>query len=112
MIKLNEQVTHNGKTYEAGEQLNDVNKKQAQRLVDLGVAFFMGEVSKEPPKNPEHDQEVLKEELDTIEYGDLKEVAKAVELEFPGNISKAKLIDLIISNDKADEVLAFTEEEE
>ncbi len=44
MIKLNERVTHNGKTYNPNEVIekDDISQEESQRLVDLDVAFFCG----------------------------------------------------------------------
>lgn len=120
MIKLKGKVTHDGKSYEPGQTIEKINNKQAQRLIDLGVAFFIGE--KQNSSTPENknqddtnhpDNDVnLKEELDAIDYNDLKEVSKEIGLEFKGNISKKDLITLIIENEKAQEILELTEVEE
>ncbi|WP_106494892.1 DUF7210 family protein [Lentibacillus sp. Marseille-P4043] len=122
MIKLSEKVTHDGKTYDPGNIIEKINNQQAQRLVNLGVAFFVGKIeNSEPSEDPEKEDQAspedlqhlnAKEELESIDYFDLKSIAKEVELEFSGNISKADLIGLIVENQKVDEVLALTEEEE
>lgn len=110
MIRLNEKVTHDGKTYDPGEEIEKINKNQAQRLVDLGVAFFVGQKQYSLP--PDDVNENAAEELDTIDYRDLKEMAKDIGLDFPGNVSKKNLIDLIIEEEKADKILELTEVEE
>lgn len=136
MIRLIGRVRHDGKTYEPGETIENIKENEAQRLVSLGVAFFIGQVNiphdehqevstnKQDSTDEEH-QEVstnkqdsvdetvnYEEELDLIEYNDLKLVAKEVGLEFKGNISKKNLIKLILEEGKTDDILAFTEVEE
>ena len=137
MIRLIGRVRHNGQTYEPGETIENIKKNEAQRLVNLGVAFFIGKINLPPDEecqevstikqdstDEEHQEDSIdkqdsvdetvnyEEELDLIEYNDLKLVAKEVGLEFKGNISKKNLIKLIIEKRKADEVLAFTEVDE
>lgn len=116
MIELKGIVTHDGKTYEPGEVIEKINTDQAQRLVDLGVAFFISEKTPSnddvPPNNDNENKVDYEGELDLLEYNDLKIVAKEVGLDFKGNISKKDLIHLIINEGKADEVLKLTEVEE
>lgn len=123
MIQANERIIHNGKTYESGTIIEKINKQEAERLVDLGVAFFVSEnenseslkesSSDHEDEGPgEKDQLNTEEELDLIEYSDLKTIAKEVGLDFAGNISKKNLITLIIEEKKVEEVLDLTEDEE
>lgn len=119
MIQAIERIRHNGETYEPGEKINKITEKEAQRLVDLGVAFFIGEnyeveaADKPEEVEPVEDQGInIEEELESIDYSDLKELAKEVGLEFAGNISKKNLIALIIEENKAEDILNLTEVEE
>lgn len=102
MIKVIEIVNHDGKEYVSGDIIEKIEKKQAQRLVDLGVAFFVDESDSDNPG----------EKLDGYTAEKLKKAAKEVGLEFAGNIGKAKLIEQIINEDKEDEVLAAVEADE
>lgn len=119
VIQAIERIRHNGETYEPGEKINKITEKEAQRLVDLGVAFFIGEnyeveaADKPEEVEPVEDQGInIEEELESIDYSDLKELAKEVGLEFAGNISKKNLIALIIEENKAEDILNLTEVEE
>lgn len=120
MINLKEDVIHDGESYQAGEDIEIIERKQAQRLVDLGVAVFVGKrTPSEAEENLVEDDEEekkhdvnYKEEINTIGYNDLKLVATEVGMKFKGNISKKDLISLIIKEGKAEEALSLTEEEE
>jgi hypothetical protein len=107
MIIAKGKIRHNGVVFDADDEIIDIEEKDAKRLVDLGVAFFMHQET--PIQNIKLDK---KELLDNaFNATELKEAAREVGLEFPGNISKAKLIELIISTEKADEVLSVEFEE-
>ncbi|MFC4403314.1 hypothetical protein [Gracilibacillus xinjiangensis] len=122
MLELYERVTHNGRTYEAGQSIENIEKKQAERLVRLGAAFFVG--NKQGNASPdegetnnisernEEDLKRLAEELDDIEYNDLKSLANQVGVEFKGQIKSVDLIRAIIDQGKAEEILGMTEVEE
>lgn len=105
MIKVNSKVTHNGKTYRNGDNIEDIDKEAATRLVNLGVALFVTVILKETEDTPE---DITPETSDYLEldqaygYEELKELAKEVGIKFPGNISKTKLIDKIIEEDKVE----------
>ncbi|MFS0810784.1 DUF7210 family protein [Peribacillus phoenicis] len=119
-IELNEKVRHNGETFLAGDIIEKIKKVEAERLVDLGVASFVREISSvtkddEPDSgqivhsvnNPEEDYQAL-DEAYTLE--DLKETAAGVEgLNFKGTISKKDLITLIIESGKIDDFFEETE---
>lgn len=109
MIKLNGNVTHDKVEYKTGETIENIDKAAATRLVNLGVAVFISDILQEIGKVEvieSHDAE----ELDsTYEYSDLKELAKEIGMEFPNNITKAKLIEQIIYEDKVEQ---FFEQEE
>lgn len=106
MIQVNSKVTHNGRAYQSGDIIEDIEKEAATRLVNLGVAFFVSVILKETEDDPENTgvpETSDYAELDqAYKYEDLKTLAKEVGMEFPGNISKAKLIDKIIEEDKVD----------
>lgn len=110
MIIASGKIKHNGVKYIDGDEIVDITEVDAKRLVDLGVAFFMHQ------RSPV--QDITKIKLDnrelmdnTFNAAELKDAAKEVGLEFPSNISKANLIELILSSNKADEVLAVEFEE-
>lgn len=106
MIEVKERVTHNSVTYEAGSRIEKINKEQAQRLVDLGAAFFIEEI-----KEKESDHEFLLRLDEAFNATELKDVAKYVGLDFPGNISKANLLQTIVNEKKAEEILTLVGEE-
>jgi|GEM_PF-5225195 len=106
MIKLKQTVIHDGKTFEKGDTIEKIEQKQADRLVRLGAAFLIGEKADGP------DNSQVAVELDEIDYNDLKSLASDLDVDFKGNISKAKLIQLIIDDGKADDVLSATEVED
>lgn len=114
MIKLLEKVQHNHDKFDVGDIIQEINKDDAKRLVDLGVAFFVSEngVPVEHTEIEETPEDGNPEELQLIDYQDLKEIASELGLTFPGNISKEKLINLIVKEKKISEVLSFTEVEE
>ncbi|MCM3567856.1 hypothetical protein [Neobacillus mesonae] len=111
MIQLLESVRHSGKVYSTGEVITKIKDKEAQRLVNLGVAFFVGDSFKKQDENdlkPDVDDYQALDDAYTLE--ELKEVAQTIEgLEFKGNISKKDLITLIIESGKLG---AFFEDEE
>ena len=111
MIKLKQTVIHDGKTFEKGDTIEKIEQDQADRLVKLGAAFLIGEeVNDETADEPDNSQAAV--ELDEIDYNDLKSLASDLDVDFKGNISKAKLIQLIIDDGKADDVLSVTEVED
>lgn len=119
MIQAVERIRHDGKIYEPGEKINKITQKEAKRLVDLGVAFFIGEKDevddskKLEEKAATEDQGInIEEELESIDSNDLKVLAKEVGLEFSKSISKKNLIALIIEKNKAEDILKLTEVEE
>ncbi len=118
-IELKGNVRHNGKNYLVGETIEKIKKDEAQRLVDLGVAFFTHGISPSYGKDvinldnvgeihPVDDEDPAKLLDESYSYEDLKETAAAVGLEFKGNIGKKSLIALIVEQNKVDD---FFEEE-
>lgn len=108
-IELKSNVRHNGKLYKAGDIIENISEGEAKRLVKLGDAFFIGKRNSKnvdpapPPPDKKLDENLLKDFKDAYEYPELKEAAAEIGLEFPGNISFEKLVQLIIDNDKVDE---------
>lgn len=106
MIQANSKVTHNGRSYQNGDIIEDIDQEAATRLVNLGVAFFLSVILKETEDDPENTG--IPETSDYAEldqaynYEELKTLAKELGIEFPGNISKTKLIDKIIEEDKVE----------
>ncbi|MBM7580014.1 DUF7210 family protein [Jeotgalibacillus terrae] len=111
-VNENETVRHNGKTYVQGDTITDIDEKDAERLIQLKVAAADGEFKLnlgEPDPPNDFDQS----SFDGIEYAELKAAAKDAGLEFAGNISHAKLIDLVLESDKTEGVLSqFDDEDE
>lgn len=107
MIIANGKIRHNGVVYETDDEILDIDKKEAERLVNLGVAFFIDGATPYNVKGVDFGVQ-LDENFNATE---LKEAAQEVGLEFPGNISKANLIELIITSEKAQEVLSVEFEE-
>jgi hypothetical protein len=103
MIELTEKIRHNGKVYSSGGVIKNIEKEEAKRLVELGVAFFV---------SAEVETDDYSELLDKAFNADeLKEVSKEIGLEFPGNISKGKLIEKIIDEGLEEDVLALSKGE-
>jgi hypothetical protein len=142
MIITKERIRHNGKHYGVNARIEDISEKDAERLVNLGVAFYP-ETVQVPSGNDDFDSnndgelnqndsgdfnpndgedsnddidltpEQAAEELTKLfDYNGLKEAAKTVGLEFAGNISKANLIALILEQNKAEAVFDLAEEDE
>lgn len=110
MIEITGNVKHDGESFVSGDKIEKIKEEQAQRLVDLGVAFFIDSKVADNDKDPNN---ALRKEIDeAFGYADLKEAALAVGLEFPGNISMQNLIDLVINEGKAEEVFSITEEDD
>lgn len=116
MVIALENIRHNGVCYEPNELIKDIYKKDAERLVNLKVARFVDEVSednKKEEKDIKNEDINYKKELDDrFIFADLKEISKELKIEFSKDITKAKLIDLIIELDKAEEALNFEVAEE
>lgn len=140
MIITKERIRHNGFEYAENARIEDINDKDAERLVKLGVAFYTetiqmpagnddldsndagefnqdaGELNPNDGDNCDIDEltpEQAAEELTKLfDYNGLKEAAKTVGLEFAGNISKANLIALILEQNKAEAVFDLAEEDE
>lgn len=106
MIQVNSKVTHNGKAYRNGDIIEDIDKEAATRLVNLGVALLVSTILKETEDIPESTDVPETSDYDELDqaygYEELKTLAKEVGIEFPGNISKTKLIDKIIEEDKVE----------
>lgn len=105
-------IRHNGISYKKNDFIsNEVLDEQSEkRLLFLNVIQKsykeVGVVSNNKisstQKNSEENEESVEETLDlNFEPEELKAGAKELGLEFAGNISKKKLIALIIENDKS-----------
>ena len=108
MIQVNSNVVHDGIKYADGDIIKDIDKGAATRLVNLGVALFVEDILKGIEGNSEDDNKKPDEKDDYKEldeaynYEELKILSKELGLEFSGNISKAKLIEQIIAENKVD----------
>lgn len=105
-------IQHNGISYKKNDFIsNEVLDEQSEkRLLFLNVIQKsykeVGVVSNNKisstQKNSEENEESVEETLDlNFEPEELKAGAKELGLEFAGNISKKKIIALIIENDKS-----------
>lgn len=106
MIRTLEGIRHDGVSYSPDDLIKDIDIKDAERLVELGVALFVEEI--EEFEEDSIEEVDLKEEIDKrFNATELKEIAEELEVEFSGNISKIKLIELVIELGKAEEILEF-----
>ncbi len=140
MIKLNERVTHNGKTYNPNEVIekDDISQEESQRLVDLDVAFFVGDIKEDEgllDNQKDNDEEISEEretqddsadfeeeEISEEEYQKLykqlddafnaeplQKIAKDHGVEWEGN-RKENVIEAIILEDKVEDILSEEDE--
>jgi len=137
MIKLNERVTHNGKTYSPNDVIekDDISQEEAQRLVKLDVAFFVGEIPEEEEGEPEdisnvpeeeetigNSEEIEEEEISEEEYQNLykqlddafnaeplQKMAKDHGIQWEGT-KKENVIEAIILEDKVEDILSEKDE--
>lgn len=117
MIIALENIRHDGVSYTPNDLIKDINKEDAERLVNLKVARFVDEVPEDNIK--EDDNDIKKEDIDYKKElderfisADLKEIAKELKIEFSSSTTKSDLVDLIIELGKAEEVLKFEVVEE
>lgn len=104
-------LRHNGERYEKDAFINEqeLDEQSAKRLLFLNVIqkSFKDEdgeeiVNENTGLNPKiDDKETPGEILDlNFKLDELKEGAEELKLDFPGNIAKKKLIDLIVAEGK------------
>ncbi len=124
-VQATTNIRHNGKHYKSGDPITDISDIEAKRLVKLQDAFFIGKETVisdigvadgteyllnnggNPQNSSDEDNEAFKAIDEAYEsYIELKNAALEVDgLEFPGNISKKNLINLIIEKDMVNEFL-------
>lgn len=106
MIRVLGNIRHDGVMYKHGDTIQEIKEEDAERLIRLGVALFVEEI--EVFEEDSTEEVDIKEEIDKrFNAVELKEIAEELEIKFPGNISKTKLIDLILELEKAEEALEF-----
>jgi len=115
-------IKHNGVRYKKGDFIDSelLNEQSAKRLLFLNaVEKSYQDEEKQVVTNNENVslskvvEETVEEDLDlNFEPEELKAGAKELGLEFAGNISKKKLIALIVENEKQDYFLNQLEDEE
>lgn len=124
-VKVLFSVRHNGKDYGTGSVIENINDADANRLINLGVAYrdvnqktpssHIEKKDKNPPLNDEgggkselpltEEEEVTADLDEAYTLDELKERANEIELGFKSSISKKELISLIISTNRVDEFL-------
>lgn len=110
-LKLIEQVTFNGAHVEAGEEI-ELSEISAQALIAEGKAEALEPEALEPeaPKTPDDtpaDDKVALDKKYTSKIPELKEHAKAADVEFKHDATKAEIIDAVIEAGKAADVLGM-----
>lgn len=114
-------LRHNGERYEKDAFINeqDLDEQSAKRLLFLNVIrkSFREEdgneiVDENSGLNPNINvNETTEETLDlNFKLDELKEGAEELNIDFPGNIAKKKLIDLIVAQGKENYFLEQLEE--
>lgn len=103
-------LRHNGERYYLGDFLaeSSITEKESARLLKLGVVTSVVKEEarviptvKELTETNVLEDEPIEKTLDlNFELDELKEGAKQQGLEWKGNISKPKIIALIVENDK------------
>lgn len=105
-LKLIEQVTFNGAHVEAGEEI-ELSEISAQALIAEGKAEALEpEAPKTPDDSPADDKAALDKKY-TSKIPELKEHAKAADVEFKHDATKAEIIDAVIEAGKAADVLGM-----
>lgn len=102
-IKLLKQVTVEGAHIEAGEEL-EVSELSAKALIAEGGAEALEQQAPQDP--PAGDKDALDKKY-TGKIPELKEHAKAADVEFKHDATKAEIIDAIIEAGKAADVLGM-----
>lgn len=109
MIKALKIIKHNGELFLAGDIIQDISTKEAQRLIKKGVAqevdLVVNEITTVAPVIEEELPigESLEEVLElNFNTNELKDGAKEQGLSFKANISKKALIELIKDNNAED----------
>lgn len=117
-VECKGRISHDGESYEPGEVIEKISEEEAQRLVDLGVAFFVpgkGRISAQTNENTPPDKHNNGESkpptndddpFEGIELADLKEAAKEAGVNFNANIGFETLVERIKEEGKVEDVLA------
>lgn len=110
MYKAIQTVRHNHRRFEKGDTIKDIKKEEGQRLVDLGAAVRIGGNQSKPDVADSVDYKKLLN--DDFKADELKEAAVVAGVVFDEKTTKADLIDDIIEQEKAEEILAEGEDDE
>ncbi|WP_312908046.1 hypothetical protein [Tissierella praeacuta] len=97
--------------YGIGEVIEGLSKEEEDRLVVEGYAEGVKVIVQKSVEGNGEETDIKLQLDENFNATELKEAAQAVGLEFPGNISKANLIEQIIELKKAEEVLNVEFEE-
>lgn len=111
MFIAKENIRHSGKNFEAGDVLKGLSKKDEERLLKL-KAIEKVITEKEIEKNEQTidiTPELYKELRDALDENynadELKSEAREVGVQFEANATKEKVMEAIITQGKADELL-------
>lgn len=115
MIRALHCIRHDDKSYKKGALIDGLTKTAEQRLVDLKAAEFVitpeEELQKQKVQAPapkytsEEFEELAKDLDDNYNAEDLKRAAKEVGVDLSGTSKKDEVIEAIINQGKADELL-------
>lgn len=95
----NSTVTIGDQTFKPGEAIPTVDVKEAQQLLDVG--FAVQAPSEQPEEQPEPDTirgHLNAEQLSTMSFAELKQMAEDMEVDTAGLNSKAKLMAAIVAD--------------
>ena len=105
-LKLIEQVTFNGAHIEAGEEI-ELSEKSAKALIAEGKAESLEPVESEKQDESPADDKAALDKKYTSKIPELKEHAKAADVEFKHDATKAEIIEAVIEAGKAADVLGM-----
>lgn len=120
VIKALHHIWHDGEKFKPGQVIQNLDTETAERLVKSDAALFVGQqellMSNKPlPQKEESDSpgEDTRQVIDdNFTLKELTSDAKLFGLDFPSNIQKSALIDLIIEEGKEQNFLDMLEDEE
>lgn len=115
MIRAKHNIRHDGVSYKKGAIIEGLTEKEKERLVKLKAAEFIitpqEELQKQKVNNdfkvvpPEQFEELSKELDDLYNAEELKKAAAEVGVDLTGVTRKSDVIEAIINQGKADELL-------
>lgn len=111
MLRVLNTINHSGTVYKAGDIIKGLSEKESERLLRLrAVEKVVTEKEIEQKVNKfEVDPDVFKELRDALDENynadELKAAAREVGVQFESNATKEKVMEAIITQGKADELL-------